>query len=399
MKEQSMQSQPSGEIEQSKKRSKIKYIIVSVIIALGSVWLIIGAAMLIAKVSNGSFGALNNSSVTQRQTVEQDGNATVSTDESTVAAVADKVSESVVSVTTQATGKQDYWGTQVQTGAGTGIIVSADGYVLTNKHVVDSASEVSITLADGTTYTNVRVITTDPLNDLAYLKIPNVENLTPTALGDSTTVRVGQQVVAIGNSLGMYQNTVTSGIVSGTGRPIQAQGGSGQVETLTDLLQTDAAINPGNSGGPLLNASGQVIGVNTAIVEDAQGIGFAIPINAAKGILKQVLAGKESPERAYLGVRFVPINAQTAREYKLPVNQGAYVASENNQPGVVSGSPADKAGIRQGDIITKINDVEVGARGGVSSLIAEYAPGDTIDITLRRGDATQVVRVTLTAYR
>lgn len=393
-----MPEQPQTATPQARPKSKTKYIVIAIIGVLLFVWLAIGAVMLVVRVvSNEQSGT--HGTVTQRQAVTNDGNTVQSSEESTVASVADKVSDSVVSVMTESTGRESYWGVQVQTGAGTGIIVDSNGYILTNKHVIDNARQVHVTLADGTSYDNVEVVATDPLNDLAYLKIPDARGLKAAQLGDSTTVRIGQQVTAIGNSLGMYQNTVTSGIISGTGRPVQAQNGQGSVETLTDLLQTDAAINPGNSGGPLLNAAGQVIGVNTAIVEDAQGIGFAIPINAAKGILKQVLAGSTNPQRAYLGVRFVPINAQTAKDYNLSVKQGAYVATENNQPGVVSGSPADKAGIRQGDVITKINDVEVGPRGGVSSLIAEYAPGDTVEITLLRGGDTSSVRVTLTSYR
>ena len=144
----------------------------------------------------------------------------------------------------------------------------------------------------------------------------------------------------------------------------------------------------------MLNSSGQVIGINTAVAEGAEGIGFAIPIHAARGILKQAILGKEL-ERAYIGVRFLPINAELARKYKLTVKQGAYVFSEDNQPAVVSGSPADKAGIKKGDVITEINGKEVGPRGGVSSLIAEYAPGDTIEITFRRGDEKKTVKVTL----
>lgn len=278
------------------------------------------------------------------------------------------------------------------------MIVGSEGYILTNRHVVENARQLQIILGDGTTYEDIEIVATDPLNDLAFLKISGASDLPALELGDSTTVRVGQRVIAIGNSLGQYQNTVTSGIISGTGRPVMAQGGSGNVETLTDLLQTDAAINPGNSGGPLLNTSGQVIGVNTAVAADAEGIGFAIPINAAKGLLKQVLKGNDA-KRAYLGVRFVPVDAALAKRYELNVNRGAYITSESGQSAVISDGPAAQAGLREGDVITAIGEVEVGPRGGVSSLIAEYAPGDRVEITYLRGGQERNTTVTLGEYQ
>ena len=335
--------------------------------------------------------------IAERQTLGSDGNTLRTSEETTVSAVAEKVSPSVVSIVTETTTSGGLWtAQQTQQGAGSGIIVSKDGIVLTNKHVISGARSVEVALSDGTVYSDVKVIGSDPLNDVAFLKIQGVSDLTPADLGDSTTVKIGQHVVAIGNSLGQYQNTVTSGIISGKGRPVSAQDGD-SVESLTDLLQTDAAINPGNSGGPLLNASGQVIGINTAIAADAEGIGFAIPINAVKGALKGVLAGKDV-ERAYLGVRYTSIDAAVAKKFKLTVKTGAYVYSDTSDPAVVSGSPADKAGIKKGDVIVKVNDIEVGSRGSVASLVAEYAPGDTIELTINRGGTERVVKVTLGAY-
>lgn len=269
---------------------------------------------------------------------------------------------------------------------------------MTNRHVVSGASKVQIVTSDGATYTDVQVVGTDPLNDVAYLKANGVNSLTPATLGDSSTVRIGQQVIAIGNSLGQYQNTVTSGIISGKGRPVAAGDSSGgSTESLTDLLQTDAAINPGNSGGPLLNSSGQVIGMNTAVAANAQGIGFAIPINATKGTLKSVLAGK-GVQRAYLGLRYVPLTPSVAKQYNLSVTQGAYVTGSNSSSGVVADSPADKAGVKDKDIITKINGLTVGQQGGVSSMIGEYAPGDTVELTIVRDGRTITIKVTLAAY-
>ncbi len=335
--------------------------------------------------------------VTSRETTQNDGNKVVTQEEEDIANVVSKVSPSVVSILTKSQSISRLGDTTSEDGAGTGIIVGKDGYILTNKHVIDGASTVQVVTSDGTTYDNVKVLGSDPLNDVAYLKIPDVSDLPVAELGDSTSVRVGQKVIAIGNSLGQYQNTVTSGIISGTGRPISAQAGD-SVESLTDLIQTDAAINPGNSGGPLLNLQGQVIGLNTAIVEDAQGIGFSIPISATKGILKGVLKGGDV-QRAYLGVSYIPITAEAAKQYNLSVKKGAYVFSGSDKTAIVGGSPADKAGIKDKDIITKVGDIEVGDRGSVSSLVAEYAPGDTITLTILRDGKTMTVNVTLTAYK
>jgi serine protease Do len=332
-----------------------------------------------------------------RLTSGTDGNKIVTQEEENLSSVVSKVSPSVVSIITQSQTTDFYLGSSTQEGAGTGFIVSQDGYVMTNKHVINGANTVGIALSDGTTYEDVQVVGVDPLNDVAILKIPNASNLPAAELGDSTSIRVGQNVVAIGNSLGQYQNTVTSGIISGTGRPVSAQAGDA-VETLTDLIQTDAAINPGNSGGPLLNLQGQVIGINTAIAADAQGIGFSIPIGATKGILKGVLAGK-GVQRAYLGINYVPITANVAEFYKLSVKKGAYVFNGEGKTAVAEGSPAAKAGIKDKDIITKVGDIEVGDRGSVSSLVAEYAPGDTIKLTLVRDSKTMTVDTTLAAFK
>ncbi|MDB5183942.1 MAG: putative HtrA2 peptidase [Candidatus Saccharibacteria bacterium] len=323
-----------------------------------------------------------------------DGNAVISQDEEDISSVASKVGPSVVSIMTKEQ-TQSFQGVQTQEGAGSGIIISSDGYILTNKHVVSGSSQLSVVTSDGTVYDNAKVVGTDPLNDLAFVKIDGVSNLSAATLGDSSSVRIGQKVVAIGNSLGEYQNTVTSGIISGTGRPISAQEGD-TVENLTDLLQTDAAINPGNSGGPLVNLSGQVIGINTAIAADAQSIGFSIPINSTKGIIKNLLkTGKV--ERAYLGVNYVSITPELAKQYNLPVKQGAYVASDSGSS-IIAGGPADKAGIKDKDVITKVGDINVGDQGSVSSLVSEYTIGDQVQLTILRGGKTMTVTVTLQQY-
>jgi len=325
-----------------------------------------------------------------------DGNVIISKDEENISAVASKVGPSVVSIVTKGQ-QQTIYGNQATEGAGSGIIISADGYILTNKHVVSDSTNLSVTTSDGTVYSNARVLGTDPLNDLAFVKIDGVTNLTPAILGDSGSIRIGENVVAIGNSLGQYQNTVTSGIISGTGRPVSAQeGDNGSVEALTDLIQTDAAINPGNSGGPLVNLSGQVVGINTAVAQDAQSIGFSIPINSSKGIIKNLIkTGKV--ERPYLGVNYLMLTPELAKKYNLSVKKGAYVNADSGQA-VISGSPADKAGIKQGDVITKVGDIEVGQQGSLASLVSEYATGESIPLTILRDGKTMTIHVTLETY-
>ncbi len=335
-----------------------------------------------------------NQSITERPAVENDGNEITTQTEADIASIVSKVSPSVVSITTQSRART-YFGVAEQEGAGTGIVVGANGYVLTNKHVVDGATTVGVVLSDGTRYDDVKVVGIDPLNDVAFLKIPDVDNLTSVDLGNSSSIRVGQQVVAIGNSLGQYQNTVTSGIISGTGRPVTAQSGT-TIESLTDLLQTDAAINPGNSGGPLLNMAGQVIGMNTAVAADAQGIGFAIPVNSIKGMLKGVLETGEV-KRAFLGVNHIPVTPETAKVYNLSVQSGSYIFTDRGSP-VASGSPAEKAGIKEKDIITKVNGVNIGRSGALTTLIGEYQPGDTIELTVVRDDKELTLTVTLATY-
>lgn len=375
-------------VDRSGRKRRVIFVFIFLVLAA-----LIGGAVLEDNPQWKQFWA-QNKEVANRPEVEDDGNLVETKTEADIASLVSEVSPSVVSITTQSQART-YFGVAEQEGAGTGIVVSANGYILTNKHVVDGATTVSVILSDGTRYDDVKVIGTDPLNDVAFLKIPDVDNLTPVELGNSSSIRVGQQVVAIGNSLGQYQNTVTSGIISGTGRPVMAQSGS-TVESLTDLLQTDAAINPGNSGGPLLNMAGQVIGMNTAVAADAQGIGFAIPINSLKGMLNGVLeTGKV--RRAFLGVSYIPVTPETAKLYNLSVQSGAYVYTERG-PSVAGGSPADKAGIKEKDIITKVNDVAIGSNGALTTLIGEYEPGDTIKLTVVRDGREQILTVTLATY-
>ena len=303
-----------------------------------------------------------------------DGNSANFT-EGSIADVANRVSASVVSIVTETKTKSYsfFYGETESTGAaaGTGIIVSKDGYILTNKHVIDGAIKIYVVLDDGTVYKDVSLLAADPLNDVAYLKVNGAEDLTPATLGDSKTIVVGEQVIAIGNALGQYQNTVTSGIISGTGRSVTATDESYQnTETLTDMIQTDAAINSGNSGGPLVNAAGEVIGINTA-VSSGNSIGFAIPISAVKGMLKTILETGEA-KRAYAGVSYSNIDAATAIENNLSSTYGAYVSS------VIKNSPADKAGLKKEDIILAVDGRKIGANSSLGTLLGEHSVGDTI---------------------
>ena len=326
-----------------------------------------------------------------------DGNSANFT-EGSIADIADKVSKSVVSIITSTKATNFFGQSYDASAAGTGIIATSDGYIVTNKHVINGANKVTVILDDGTTYEDVEVVATDPLNDIAFLKIKDVSDLPEAKLGDSKTISVGQQVIAIGNALGEYQNTVTSGIISGTGRSVTASDGTGaNAEKLTDMIQTDAAINSGNSGGPLVNAAGEVIGVNTATSTSAENMGFAIPISSAKGMLSQLIETGKA-ERTYLGIYSVEITPELAKAYNLPVNSGAYLYSSSSYSAIVKDSPAAKAGLKDKDIVTKINGVEVGAAGSLASLIGEYKPGDTVQLTVVREGKEIAINVTLDGY-
>lgn len=318
--------------------------------------------------------------------------------EGSVADIVEKVSESVTSIVTEVKTTSYYGYSQTGQAAGTGIIVSEDGYILTNKHVIDGATKIKVVLDDGTTYSDVKVMAVDPLNDVAFLKIANASDLKAAKLGNSKTISVGQQVIAIGNALGQYQNSVTSGIVSGTGRTLIAADSSGQnTERLSDMIQTDAAINSGNSGGPLVNAAGEVIGINTATSSTAENMGFAIPISSVKGMLAQLIEKGEA-SRAYIGVYSVEITPEVAKEYNLPVSSGVYIFNSSLYTAVIAGSPADKAGMRDKDIITAINGEKIGFSGSLSSLIGEYKPGDTVQFAVLRDGKEIAINVTLGAY-
>lgn len=274
---------------------------------------------------------------------------------------------------------------------GTGFIIDREGLILTNKHVVSAADvKYQIVTSNDKKYEVTRIYR-DPLNDIAILQINTSQNagnnLTPVELGDSSKLQVGQYVLAIGTALGEFRNTVTTGVVSGLGRGITA--GSpfeGSVERLDNVIQTDAAINPGNSGGPLLNSAGQVIGVNTAVSQAGQNIGFAIPINIIKDSLKN-FNNTGRFERPYLGVSYRIISRDIAILNDIP--EGAYIQ------GVISNSPADKAGVRAGDVIIRLDGQRVNEDTQISTIISRKKIGDTIAIIIFRDGDEQEVRAVL----
>ncbi len=279
-------------------------------------------------------------------------------------------------------------------GSGSGFIFNANGWILTNRHVVEGAQQIQVILADSRTFTGT-VYGIDTLTDLAIVKV-DATGLPVAPIGTSADLEQGQLAIAIGNPLGTFQNTVTTGVVSGLGRQITA-GDVSQTssEELNNLIQTDAAINPGNSGGPLVNSAGQVIGVNTAVNQSAQGIGFAIPIDAAKGIMDEALAGKPLA-RPWIGVYYQPVTKGLAQQDNLSIDHGALVGPpRNGSTGVLSGTPAAAAGLKDGDIITAVDGQTVDASHDLSSLIVTHAPGDTVKLTVQRGSSTLTLSLTL----
>ena len=282
-----------------------------------------------------------------------------------------------------------------QVGAGSGFIISANGYILTNKHVVAASQDsYTVIMNNGKQY-NAHVVSLDPTNDLAVVKI-NATNLPYLTLGNSSSLQLGQGVIAIGNALGQYQNTVDTGVVSGLARTVQAQDpATGAVETLNDVIQTDAEINPGNSGGPLLNLQGQVIGINTAVASTAHGIGFAIPINQAKADIQSVLKNGKiiKPE---LGVQYEPVTPGLQKTNHLKYSYGALIVKSSSHPGVVPNTPASRAGLKTGDIILEVNGQKVTSTDPLNYLIGKQQINTTITLQIyNKSGSIQNVSVTL----
>lgn len=291
-------------------------------------------------------------------------------------------------------GKHD--GEKVKIGGGSGFIVHPDGLVLTNKHVVfDPDAEYTVITEDEKEY-HGRVISRDPINDVAVLKI-DAKDMPAVHLGNSNRIELGQTVVAIGNALGLFTNTVSKGIISGLGRKISASmGQGGDMEHLRNVIQTDVAINQGNSGGPLINLDGEVIGINTAIIFGAQNIGFALPINWAKADLEDIIKHGRII-RPFIGLRYVMLNKALKEKYELPIDYGALVIKDH-VPGteaVVKNSPADKAGVRENDIVLEINGEKLTEKKELADLIQVAGVGDEIEMTLMRKDKTMKVKTVL----
>ena len=289
---------------------------------------------------------------------------------SSVEDVAAEVLPSVVSISVQS---------QAGVGTGTGVIISSDGRILTNNHVVESGGELMVTFHDGTT-ASAEVVGTDPVTDMAVIQARDVSGLDPAELGSSGDLEVGQQVVAIGSPFGL-EGTVTAGIVSAVGRPVSA-GQTQDSRAVIDAIQTDAPINPGNSGGPLVNMSGQVVGINSAIYTPSAGsvgLGFAIPIDQAKPIAEELIDTGQATH-ARIGISVGSASGET---------RGALIAS------VEPGSGADDAGLAEGDVITKIDDRLITDGESLIAAARSYRPGDTVTVTFVRDGETQTAEITL----
>ena len=309
-------------------------------------------------------------------------------------AIAEKVMPSVVGISTVSQAqRQTLFGMQsgLVQGIGTGIIVSEDGYILTNSHVISdgNAEQITVDLYDGTEYSG-KVLWNDSSLDLAIVKI-EASNLSAAELGDADEIHIGDYALAIGNPLGLnYERSVTSGIISGLNRAITTQDEStGKTNNMDGLIQTDAAINSGNSGGPLINSNGQVIGINTAKASSSEGLGFAIPINTATPIIKQIRE-KGTYEQTYIGIAGVDLSTIT-ENYATDFNakNGVYVMQ------IYTGSPAASAGLKEGDIITEIDGKAVDGMSSLKSRMINYTPGDEIELTVEREKSDQKIKLTL----
>jgi S1-C subfamily serine protease len=364
---------------------------------------VLGAAVLAAVLASGgtvltlnATGALDRPATVSSAPVGTNVSARqpVTIDESSaIIDVAASAGPAVVQITTSGSAATEF-GAIPETGVGSGVLYDSDGWILTNRHVVEGGNSLKVELKDGRIFSG-QVYGIDTLTDLAIVKIDGTD-LPVANLGDSEALKVGQLVIAIGSPLGTYSNSVTSGIVSAKGRSINAEGNT---QPLNNLIQTDAAINPGNSGGPLLDGAGNVVGINTAIARDSTGIGFAIPINIAKPIMEQAVAGEELA-RPYLGVRYEPVTVQLANEQNLPVDKGALLrpgtASDGSRtPAVEPNGPADQAGLRDGDIILSIDGLAIDGEHPLDAALSQHAPGRSITVEVQRGDEKVTLEVTL----
>jgi len=312
-------------------------------------------------------------------------------EENAVTAAVEEVSPAVVTITPRA---RD--GSYVFESVGSGVIFDPDGWVVTNRHVVCGAETLTVQLADGQRYPG-RIHGLDTLTDLAIVKIDG-QRLPAVDLGNSGTLQVGQHAIAIGSPLGAFTNSVTTGVVSALGRQIDvddACDGSGQVETLRNLIQTDAAINPGNSGGALVDAGGTLIGINTAIAGDAQGIGFAIPVNLVRPIMLQAIEG-HALSRPWMGIYYTALTPVLQDQRNLVLGYGALVEAQSgaSASAVFPGSPADVSGLRSGDIITHVDTIKVDGDNPLDEILTQYLPREAVTLRVLRGD--ELLDLTLT---
>lgn len=303
-----------------------------------------------------------------------------------------KVSPAVVSITAKREGVDLFGRIIEQEGAGTGFIITSDGLIATNKHVVNSDNATyTVVTSEGKTY-DAKVKARDAFNDLAVLQI-EATGLPVVELGDSDSIEVGQWVMAIGNALGQFDNSVTVGVVSAKNRRLDAEGST----ELVGLIQTDAPINPGNSGGPLVNLRGQVVGINTAIASptgSSVGVGFALPVNSIKKAIDSVRK-TGTIKRPMIGIRYINIDNVVQKELNLSVDYGALVRGDTRTPGVVAGGPAAKAGIKENDILVELNGERIDEDHPVANMLLKYSPGDEVTVKLLRDGKEQTVKVVL----
>lgn len=390
--------------EHPKEREGIKNILVPVILLSASVGALFG--FVAGGVSDKYF---QKNETANKQTIQQER---IINEDSAVTNIVEKSSPAVVSIAiSKNVPKLKYFSMpfgfnipfedqnqgieKQQIGGGTGFFVSMDGMIVTNKHVVDDQNaQYTVVTADGKEY-GAKVLARDPNQDIALIKIDG-NDFPVLNLGDSEQLKIGQTVIAIGNSLGEFSNTVSRGIISGLQRSLTASGELGtKTEKLSNIIQTDAAINPGNSGGPLIDISGNVIGINVAMAQGAQNIGFALPINAVKKVIDQVKqTGKISTP--FLGVQYVPIDATLQTKYNLPFDYGVVVVrGQNNDLAVVPGSSADKAGIVENDIILELNGQKIDGQNPLAEQVAKYKAGDIITLKIWHKGDYKDVQVTL----
>ena len=354
-----------------------------------------GATFLALDWSGRLHPAVSPAAAAQTSSPAPTARATTAVDDSVVIRVAEAVSGAVVTITVaQAADPTDPFSLPA-TGVGSGVIFDSAGWILTNRHVVQGATEVRVELQDGRRNIRGTVYGEDTLTDLAIVRIEEPD-LVVARIGNSSELKPGQLAVAIGSPLGELTNSVTAGVISALGRQVPVTDPvTGARKVLRNLIQTDAAINQGNSGGALVDGSGTVIGINTAVAGDAQGIGFAIPINIAKPLMDQALAGEELA-RPWMGIVYQVVDRNLAQELDLPIDYGALISEPDaTGPSVIPGSPAEEAGLRPGDILTAIDGRRIDAGHGLDDILSQYRPSDRLTLTVLRAGQTLQLEITL----